>query len=65
VSVDTDFEFAIKRVEDFGCRTSVLGVFADVPERLRNACDQTMQVKRKEMIRQNLATEAPEGHPAT
>jgi hypothetical protein len=32
--MDTDFVQAIRRVEDFGCRTSVIGICSDVPERL-------------------------------
>ena len=34
VSMDTDFVQAIRRVEDFGCRTSVIGICSDVPDRL-------------------------------
>lgn len=39
VSVDTDFVFAIRRVEDFGCRSKVVGICAEVPERLKDASD--------------------------
>jgi uncharacterized LabA/DUF88 family protein len=39
VSVDTDFAHAIRRVEDFGCRTAVLGICAAISERLREAAD--------------------------
>jgi len=34
VSMDTDFVQAIRRVEDFDCRTSVIGICSDVPDRL-------------------------------
>ena len=34
VSMDTDFVQAIRRVEDFGCRTSVIGNCRNVPDRL-------------------------------
>ena len=50
VSNDTDFVHAIRRVEDFGCRTGVLGVCSDVPERLRNVCDDTMTLTKDELI---------------
>ena len=40
VSVDTDFAHAIRRVEAFGCKTGVLGICAEVPERLRDSCDE-------------------------
>lgn len=40
VSVDTDFVHAIQRVEDFGCRTGVLAIGSDAPERLRLGCDE-------------------------
>src|SRR5262245_53648629 len=33
-SMDTDFVQAIRRVEDFGCRTSVIGICSNVPDRL-------------------------------
>lgn len=41
VSSDTDFARAIKRVEDFGCRTAVVGICADVPDRLKQNCDRS------------------------
>lgn len=40
VTSDTDFVKALRRVEDFGCRTGVLSVCADVPDRLKEACDE-------------------------
>ncbi|MFA6029617.1 MAG: NYN domain-containing protein [Elusimicrobiota bacterium] len=39
VSSDTDFVQAIRRVEDFGCRTGVLCVCSDVPPRLKESSD--------------------------
>jgi uncharacterized LabA/DUF88 family protein len=40
VSVDTDFARALSRVEDFGCRTMVMGVgVEEVPARLIAAAD--------------------------
>ncbi len=50
VSTDTDFVQALRRVEDFGCRTGVLGVCSDVPERLRNVCDETMTLETSAML---------------
>lgn len=40
VSTDTDFVHALRRVEDFGCRTGVLCVCSDVPSRLKEVCDE-------------------------
>jgi uncharacterized LabA/DUF88 family protein len=39
VSVDTDFVRALTRVEDFGCRTAVVAVAAEIPNRLREVAD--------------------------
>jgi len=39
VSIDTDFRFAIQRVEDFGCRTAVVSIASPIPDRLVGACD--------------------------
>lgn len=50
VSTDTDFVHAIRRVEDFGCRTGVLGVCDDVPDRLKNVCDETMTLTKDNLI---------------
>lgn len=38
-SNDSDFVFAMKRVEDFGCRTALVSLCVEAPERLRSACD--------------------------
>jgi uncharacterized LabA/DUF88 family protein len=50
VSTDTDFVQALRRVEDFGCRTGVLGVCSDVPDRLRNVCDETNTLPAEKML---------------
>jgi uncharacterized LabA/DUF88 family protein len=55
VSNDADFAYAIKRVEDFGCRTSVLGVCDPVPDRLGEACDYVHHLGRDDMIKRGLA----------
>ncbi len=43
VSVDQDFARALKRVEDFGCRTGVIGVCAPVPDALRKSADDVFE----------------------
>ena len=43
VSTDADFAHALKRVEDFGCRTAVVSVCSSTPELLRNAADQVFE----------------------
>jgi uncharacterized LabA/DUF88 family protein len=39
ISNDTDFVVALKRVEDFGCRTGVVSISKKAPQRLIDACD--------------------------
>lgn len=39
ISNDTDFAVALKRVEDFGCRTGVVSVAKKASQRLIDACD--------------------------
>lgn len=43
VNTDADFSHALKRVEDFGCRTAVVSVCSSTPELLRNAADQVFE----------------------
>jgi uncharacterized LabA/DUF88 family protein len=43
VSVDTDFVHVIKRVQDFGCKTAVMGICASVPQRLKNVADEVFE----------------------
>lgn len=50
LSTDTDFVQAARRVDDFGCRTGVLGICCDIPERLRNACDDTILLSENEIL---------------
>jgi uncharacterized LabA/DUF88 family protein len=54
VSADTDFVRAIKRVEDFGCRTAVVGVCAEVPTRLKEATDRVLEYSAAFLTRENL-----------
>ena len=55
VSTDTDFVRAVRRVEDFGCRTGVLSVCSSLPNRLREACDDAMELSENTMITNNWA----------
>ena len=50
VSTDTDFVKALRRVEDFGCRTGVLAVCSDVPDRLRDVCDEPKNCPEQQML---------------
>ena len=42
ISNDSDFGVALKRVEDFGCRTGLVSVMEKTPQRLIEACDDFM-----------------------
>ena len=53
VSTDTDFVKALHRVEDFGCRTGVLAVCADVPSRLQEESDEHYTLTAEQMIKSN------------
>ncbi len=39
VTIDLDFVYAIRRVEDFGCRSAVLAFGHQAPEDLQKSCD--------------------------
>jgi len=39
ISNDSDFGVALKRVEDFGCRTGLVSLVEKAPQRLIDACD--------------------------
>lgn len=60
VSTDTDFVQALKRVEDFGCKTGIAAICSNVPERLKNACDDHMSISTDEMLTSSWATRRPE-----
>jgi uncharacterized LabA/DUF88 family protein len=47
VSVDTDFVFALHRIEDFGCRTGVMGLGIEVPQRLCDSCDEVHNISKE------------------
>ncbi len=56
VSADTDFVQALRRVEDFGCRTAVIGVCDPLPQRLADAADHSIVIATTTLIEKNLAT---------
>lgn len=47
---DTDFCHALRRVEDFGCRTTVIAVGVHAPDRLRQTCDRYVFVSKEELM---------------
>jgi uncharacterized LabA/DUF88 family protein len=51
VSVDTDFVYALRRAEDFGCRTAVLAICAEAPLRLREACDHCSELTADDILK--------------
>lgn len=59
VTTDTDFVQALRRVEDFGCRTGVLSICANLPDRLRGACDEPGVLEEKTMLANGWATVLP------
>jgi uncharacterized LabA/DUF88 family protein len=57
VTVDTDFVYVLRRVEDFGCRTAVLSVCCPAPDRLRDACDDYHEVNADDLIKGQFGVE--------
>ena len=49
VSHDSDFRHALKRVEDFGCRTALCAVAVHAPDRLRDECDDYLYFSKDQM----------------
>ena len=58
VSTDQDFARALKRVEDFGCRTGVISICAQAPALLRESCDDLFEVNEKDMLSNGWAVQA-------
>lgn len=58
---DTDFCQALRRVEDFGCRTAVVAIGVDAPDRLRASCDQYVFVGRQVLLEHLFARETEQG----
>jgi uncharacterized LabA/DUF88 family protein len=59
VTADTDFVYALKRVEDFGCRTGVLSICCKAPSRLMDACDDYYELDAGHLIGHGMATKVP------
>jgi uncharacterized LabA/DUF88 family protein len=59
VSVDTDFAYTIKRAEDFGCQTAVVGVCAPVPKRLQESTDHFFELNKQLLIDRNFVENLP------
>jgi uncharacterized LabA/DUF88 family protein len=55
-SNDSDFIFAIRRVEDFGCKTSIIAVVSEAPERLSSACDEDVFLSKEFLLSSGWAT---------
>ncbi len=55
VTTDTDFVHAIRRVEDFGCRTAVVGICGDVPARLKEQCEASFMITAEQLEEAGLA----------
>lgn len=56
VSTDTDFAHAIKRVDDFGCRSVVVSICADPPDRLAMNADRAVTITADQLVKVQLAT---------
>lgn len=60
VSNDTDFRYAIKRVEDFGCRTGILSFCGEPSERLKQSADNWLAYSADQIVESNLGTRSSE-----
>ena len=58
VSADQDFARALQRVEDFGCRTSVLSFCSDVPPKLQQAADDIFLLDTQLLLQEGFAENA-------
>jgi uncharacterized LabA/DUF88 family protein len=58
ISSDQDFARALTRVEDFGCRTSVIAVASEVPPLLVQAADRVTKVSAQLLIENSWAEQA-------
>lgn len=57
ISNDSDFAVALKRVEDFGCRTGLVSVIKKAPQRLIDACDDFLFYEKERLLELRLASE--------
>ncbi len=55
ISTDADFALALKRVEDFGCRTAVVSIGAHTPSLLRQSADDVFDLDVQVLIKNNWA----------
>lgn len=55
VTHDSDFYYALRRVEDFGCRTAVVAVGPHAPDRLRACSDHYIHVVPDTLISRGFA----------
>lgn len=56
-SNDSDFTFAIKRVEDFGCKTAIVSTVQKAPDRLIAACDDYYHIDKETIIKRGWGSE--------
>lgn len=57
ISTDQDFARALKRVEDFGCRTAAISICALAPDLLRQSCDDLFEIDDKTLIQKGWASQ--------
>lgn len=55
ISNDSDFAVALKRVEDFGCNTGVVGVCTHAADRLRDSADDYHFLSAEAMVKEGWA----------
>lgn len=55
ISNDSDFAVALKRVEDFGCRTGLVSLIKKAPQRLIDACDDFQFFTGDKLLDRNIA----------
>jgi uncharacterized LabA/DUF88 family protein len=56
ISNDSDFAVALKRVEDFGCRTGLVSLIKMAPQRLIEACDDFKFFTGEQLLESNIAS---------
>lgn len=54
---DTDFCHPLSRIEDFGCRTFLIAIGPDAPDRLQFVADKYLHIDKTTLLQQELATE--------
>ena len=56
VTHDTDFVHALKRVEDFGCKSGLIAFCVHAPDRLQKSCDDYQLIDKEYLLRQGVFT---------